>query len=181
MSLFDVFQTIKRRAKAPTLPYSTCCHTFRATGITTHLQMPAEDGALESAINWYRANTIASAIPPISMPTLSQSPLLRPDSSAIALGRVGLLHPARNCSAPFSRSKYGAVVPFCHALPVGVNRTLVSPASPWPPGLFAMPGVFGLQKAGLNGTRKWVNPHCASRFVDTHVSTSSKRLIFLQF
>ena len=35
MTRFDVFQMIKRRAKAATLPYSTCCHTFRATGITT--------------------------------------------------------------------------------------------------------------------------------------------------
>ena len=28
---------IKRRAAAADLPPSTCCHTFRATGITTHL------------------------------------------------------------------------------------------------------------------------------------------------
>jgi len=28
---------IKRRAKEAGLPYSTCCHTFRATGITTYL------------------------------------------------------------------------------------------------------------------------------------------------
>jgi site-specific recombinase XerC len=35
MSRFDVFHMIKRRAKAAALPYSTCCHTFRATGITT--------------------------------------------------------------------------------------------------------------------------------------------------
>ena len=37
MTRFDVFHMIKRRAKAAALPYSTCCHTFRATGITTYL------------------------------------------------------------------------------------------------------------------------------------------------
>jgi integrase/recombinase XerD len=46
MSRFDVFQMMKRRAKAATLPYSTCCHTFRATGITTYLQ---NGGTLEHA------------------------------------------------------------------------------------------------------------------------------------
>jgi pimeloyl-ACP methyl ester carboxylesterase len=38
--------------------------------IALYLQTLGESGALESAINWYRANTIASAIPPVSMPTL---------------------------------------------------------------------------------------------------------------
>jgi integrase/recombinase XerD len=38
MSRFDVLHMIKRRAEAAGLPYSTCCHTFRATGITTYLQ-----------------------------------------------------------------------------------------------------------------------------------------------
>jgi integrase/recombinase XerD len=38
---------IKRRAKAAALPYSTCCHTLRATGITTtYLQ---NGGTLEHA------------------------------------------------------------------------------------------------------------------------------------
>jgi integrase len=37
---------IKRRAKEASLPYSTCCHTFRATGITTYLK---SGGALEHA------------------------------------------------------------------------------------------------------------------------------------
>ena len=37
MSRVDVLH-IKRRAEAAGLPYSTCCHTFRATGITTYLQ-----------------------------------------------------------------------------------------------------------------------------------------------
>ena len=37
---------IKRRAKEAALPYSTCCHTFRATGITTYLQ---NGGTLEHA------------------------------------------------------------------------------------------------------------------------------------
>ena len=48
MTRFDVFQMIKRRAKAAALPYSTCCHTFRATGITTYLQ---NGGTLEHCPN----------------------------------------------------------------------------------------------------------------------------------
>ena len=46
MSRFDVFHMIKRRAKTSALPYSTCCHTFRATGITTYLE---NGGTLEHA------------------------------------------------------------------------------------------------------------------------------------
>lgn len=42
----DVLYMIKRRAKAAALPYSTCCHTFRATGITAYLQ---NGGTLEHA------------------------------------------------------------------------------------------------------------------------------------
>jgi len=38
--------------------------------VDIYLETLAGDGALESAINWYRANTIASAIAAISMPTL---------------------------------------------------------------------------------------------------------------
>ena len=34
----DVLRMVKRRAKAANLPGNTCCHTFRATGITTYLQ-----------------------------------------------------------------------------------------------------------------------------------------------
>ncbi len=37
MAREDVLAMIKRRAKAAALPYSTCCHTFRATGITTYM------------------------------------------------------------------------------------------------------------------------------------------------
>ncbi len=37
---------IKRRARRAGLPYSTCCHTFRATGITTYLE---NGGTLEHA------------------------------------------------------------------------------------------------------------------------------------
>jgi integrase/recombinase XerD len=37
---------IKRRAKAAGLPYSTCCHTFRATGITAYM---LNGGTLERA------------------------------------------------------------------------------------------------------------------------------------
>jgi integrase len=33
----EVLQMIKRRAKAAGLPATTCCHTFRATGITAYL------------------------------------------------------------------------------------------------------------------------------------------------
>jgi integrase/recombinase XerD len=46
MSRFDIFQMIKRRAKEAGLPYSTCCHIFRATGITTYL---LNGGTLENA------------------------------------------------------------------------------------------------------------------------------------
>jgi integrase/recombinase XerD len=46
MNRFDVFHMIKRRAKAAALPFSTCCHTFRATGITTYLE---NGGTLEHA------------------------------------------------------------------------------------------------------------------------------------
>lgn len=42
----DVFQMIKRRAKAAGLPATTCCHTFRATGITVFLQ---NGGTVEKA------------------------------------------------------------------------------------------------------------------------------------
>ena len=42
----DVLYMIKRRAKAAGLPYSTCCHTFRATGITAYM---LNGGTLEHA------------------------------------------------------------------------------------------------------------------------------------
>src|SRR5215472_10370910 len=42
----DVLAMIKRRAAGAALPYSTCCHTFRATGITNYLQ---NGGTLEHA------------------------------------------------------------------------------------------------------------------------------------
>jgi integrase len=38
MAREDVLAMIKRRAKSAALRYSTCCHTFRATGITTYVQ-----------------------------------------------------------------------------------------------------------------------------------------------
>lgn len=37
MQRSEVLRMIKRRAKAAGLPESTCCHTFRATGITVYL------------------------------------------------------------------------------------------------------------------------------------------------
>ncbi|MGO9060542.1 MAG: tyrosine-type recombinase/integrase [Candidatus Binataceae bacterium] len=38
MNRTDVLRMIKRRAAEAALPYSTCCHTFRATGITNYMQ-----------------------------------------------------------------------------------------------------------------------------------------------
>ena len=38
MSRFDVFHIIKQHAAVAGLPRSSCCHTFRATGITTYLE-----------------------------------------------------------------------------------------------------------------------------------------------
>jgi site-specific recombinase XerD len=46
MAREDILAMIKRRAKAAALPYSTCCHTFRAIGITTYMQ---NGGTLEHA------------------------------------------------------------------------------------------------------------------------------------
>jgi integrase len=46
MDTNDMLRMIKRRAKQVGLPYSTCCHTFRATGITTYLK---NGGTLEHA------------------------------------------------------------------------------------------------------------------------------------
>lgn len=46
MSRVDAFRMIKRRAKAAGLPDSTCCHTFRATGITAYLEA---GGTIENA------------------------------------------------------------------------------------------------------------------------------------
>jgi len=42
----DVLRMVKRRAMAAGLPYSTCCHTFRATGITAYLE---NGGTIENA------------------------------------------------------------------------------------------------------------------------------------
>jgi len=46
MTRTDVFRMVKRRAVAAGLPYSTCCHTFRATGITAYLE---NGGTIENA------------------------------------------------------------------------------------------------------------------------------------
>lgn len=46
MSRHDVFRMIRRRAKAAHLPTTTCCHTFRTTGITTYLE---NGGTIENA------------------------------------------------------------------------------------------------------------------------------------
>jgi integrase/recombinase XerD len=42
----EVLAMIKRRARQSGLPHTTCCHTFRATGITTYLQ---NGGTIEHA------------------------------------------------------------------------------------------------------------------------------------
>ncbi|MFN0172754.1 MAG: tyrosine-type recombinase/integrase [Bryobacteraceae bacterium] len=46
MTRIDVLRMIKRRALTAGLPYSTCCHTFRATGITAYLK---NGGTIENA------------------------------------------------------------------------------------------------------------------------------------
>lgn len=46
MTRTDVLRMIKRRAMAVGLPASTCCHTFRATGITAYLE---NGGTIENA------------------------------------------------------------------------------------------------------------------------------------
>jgi integrase len=46
MHRLDVLRMIKRRAKAAGLPGTTCCHTFRATGITAYLE---NRGTIENA------------------------------------------------------------------------------------------------------------------------------------
>ena len=46
MTRTDVLRMIKRRASAAALPASTCCHTFRATGITAYLE---NGGTIENA------------------------------------------------------------------------------------------------------------------------------------
>lgn len=46
LSRNDALRLIKRRAKAAGLPSTTCCHTFRATGITTYLE---NGGTIENA------------------------------------------------------------------------------------------------------------------------------------
>jgi integrase len=46
MHRVDVLRMVKRRARRAGLPSSTCCHTFRATGITAYLQ---NSGTIEKA------------------------------------------------------------------------------------------------------------------------------------
>lgn len=46
MARQDVLRMVKRRATEAGLPYSTCCHTFRATGITAYL---GNGGKIENA------------------------------------------------------------------------------------------------------------------------------------
>jgi site-specific recombinase XerD len=46
MTRTDVLRMVKRRAHEAALPSSTCCHTFRATGITAYLE---NGGTIENA------------------------------------------------------------------------------------------------------------------------------------
>lgn len=46
MTRSDALRMIKRRVRAAELPENTCCHTFRATGITAYLE---NDGTIENA------------------------------------------------------------------------------------------------------------------------------------
>lgn len=46
MTRTDVLLMVKRRCKDTALPHSTCCHTFRATGITAYLE---NGGTIEKA------------------------------------------------------------------------------------------------------------------------------------
>jgi integrase len=46
MARVDVLRMIKRRSEDASLPSSTCCHTFRATGITAYLE---NGGTIENA------------------------------------------------------------------------------------------------------------------------------------
>jgi integrase/recombinase XerD len=46
MNRHDAIRMVKRRARAAGLPASICCHTFRATGITTYLE---NGGTIENA------------------------------------------------------------------------------------------------------------------------------------
>ena len=46
MTRTDVLWMVKRRVQGAGLPSSTCCHTFRATGITAYLE---NGGTIENA------------------------------------------------------------------------------------------------------------------------------------
>jgi integrase len=48
MTRSDILYMIKRRARDAGLPYSTCCHSFRATGITAYLQNGAGRSSMPS-------------------------------------------------------------------------------------------------------------------------------------
>jgi integrase/recombinase XerD len=76
MSRFDVLHMIKRRAAVAALPYSTCCHTFRATGITTYLE---NGGTLE------HAQTIANHESPRTTKLYDRT---REEMSADEIGRI---------------------------------------------------------------------------------------------
>ena len=76
MDRFNVLHMIKRRAQAAALPHSTCCHTFRATGITTYLE---NGGTLE------HAQTIANHESPRTTKLYDRT---REELSAEDIGRI---------------------------------------------------------------------------------------------
>ena len=76
MPRFYLFHVIKRLSKAAALPYLTCCHAFRATGITTYLE---NGGTLE------HAQTIANYASPRTTKLYDRT---REELTAEEIGRI---------------------------------------------------------------------------------------------
>jgi hypothetical protein len=55
---------VKRRAAGAALPYSTCCHTFRATGITTYFRMVEHRNTRSKSPRMSRPGRLNSTIAP---------------------------------------------------------------------------------------------------------------------
>src|SRR5207249_822285 len=90
MHRVDVLRMVKRRARRAGLPSSTCCHTFRATGITAYLE---NGGTIENA------QAIAAHDSPrtTKLTTEQRSPLVSMRSSAsssnsLETTRIRVLH-----------------------------------------------------------------------------------------
>ena len=56
MTRIDAFRMINRRAAAAALPFSTSCHTFRATGITASDEGYLENGGTIEKVQQIAAN-----------------------------------------------------------------------------------------------------------------------------